>query len=71
MHHVTYICTYTNHTQMCAYVYMQFHGYTLESKNGFLKQKISLGSVSLSTVCNSMLTATDTDGFVPQERELL
>lgn len=64
----TYMCTSTQNTQMCAYVCVKVHGYTLESKNDFLKWWISL---SLFISCNSMLTAVDANGFVPQERRAI
>lgn len=60
-----------HNTHKCVHMYVYKSMATLKSKNGFLKQRISLGSLSLSTACNSMLTAVDADGFVPQERELL
>jgi len=69
MHQVTYmhVYMYITHANVC----IQLCGYTLESKNSFLKQRMSLGSLSLFTACNSMLTVMDADGFAPQERELL
>lgn len=66
----THMCVYTCITQMCT-ISVQLHGYTLESRSGFPKREISLGSPHLTTACNSMLTAMDIYGFVPQETELL